>query len=210
LDNLKQCDISVVRKMVAEYHGYKSMGSATLCFAYYEDDTPVACFSWLPPAPGAAKTLCPEMPAAVLSLSRMVAVPKSERTLKHISKPLRYQMRHLIDRTRWPVLVTYSDETMGHNGFVYQCSGWEKTARTAMTVHTNSEGERKSSYSNGGSKAETLMKGEKGFIQRWENWACEKDQVKDFMESNGWIRQAIPGKNYRSGNPAYRIVKISP
>jgi hypothetical protein len=35
-------------------------------------------------------------------------------------------MNVLIDRTRWPVLVTYSDIGQGHTGHVYKCSGWEK------------------------------------------------------------------------------------
>lgn len=43
----------------------------------------------------------------------------STRTFSHggsVSKPLRRQMRVEIDRGRWPVLITYSDEGQGHTG----------------------------------------------------------------------------------------------
>jgi tRNA U34 5-carboxymethylaminomethyl modifying GTPase MnmE/TrmE len=62
------------------------------------------------------------------------ALPREERRLRHISKPLKRQMRDLIDRTRWPVLVTYSDEGQGHLGHVYKCSGWQKTTRKRAQV----------------------------------------------------------------------------
>ena len=90
-------------------HGYKSLSnSMTYCFAVYElepgshDNTssPIAAYAWQPPPVGAAKAVCPEAPAGVLSLSRMVAVNKYApdgvtplRQLKHIGKPLRRQMR---------------------------------------------------------------------------------------------------------------------
>ena len=85
----------------------------------------------------------------MLALSRMVAVPREKRELRHISKPLRVQMRRRIDRTRWPVLVTYSDEGQGHTGHVYKCSGWQATERTRRPTFEDAQGRRQSSYSNG-------------------------------------------------------------
>lgn len=91
-----------VVELFEKFHGYKSLSaSMTYCFAVFEDSTPIAAYAWQPPPPGAAKSVCPEAPQAVLSLSRMVAVGKESRRLKHISKPLRRQMNHMIDRTRW-------------------------------------------------------------------------------------------------------------
>lgn len=105
--------------------------------------------AWQPPPPGAASAVCPEAPFGALALSRMVALPRSERALRHISKPLRQQMRRLIDRTRWPVLVTYSDEGQGHTGHVYKCSGWTPTVRSHRPIRETVDGARASSYSNG-------------------------------------------------------------
>lgn len=109
--DIRRCSIEVVRGLCERFHIYESAGGLAVdAFAVYENGEPVAGYAWQPPPPGAAKGVCPEAPQGVLALSRMVAVPKSDRALKHVSKPLREQMKRMIDRTRWPVLVTYSDE----------------------------------------------------------------------------------------------------
>ena len=148
--DLRRVHLSIVRDLCERFHGYRSAGGvAAYAFAVFEDGLPVAAYAWQPPPPGAAKSVCPEAPHGVLALSRMVAVPKAERFLRHVSKPLRAQMKHEIDRTRWPVLVTYSDEGQGHTGYVYQCSGWEKTSRRRVEIRTDRAGARASRYSNG-------------------------------------------------------------
>jgi len=95
----------------------------------------VAAYAWQPPPPGASRAVCPEAPEGVLALSRMVAVPRDERRLQHVSTPLRRQMRVLIDRGRWPVLVTYSDEGQGHTGnaVVPQCGAIAIRLALALT-----------------------------------------------------------------------------
>jgi hypothetical protein len=135
----------------------------------------------------------------------MVAVPKGDRTLKHISKPLKYQMKHLIDRTRWPVLVTYSDEGIGHSGYVYQCSGWKETTKRDAPFYVDASGARCSSYRNGRNNIEGLTKGGMTVIQRWEHWIT--DDPLSWMTSHGWRREMIPGKRWRSGEQAYRYVR---
>jgi hypothetical protein len=193
---------------VAAHHGYGSMGkSATYAWAVYEDGRPVAAFSWQPPPVGAAKSVCPEAPAGVLALSRMVAVPKAERRLKHVSKPLMTQMKTLIDRGRWPVLVTFSDEGQGHNGYVYQCSGWEKTTRARTAVWVDEAGHRASSYSNGKTGGRSLTRDGSTFIQRWEHWVCPRGTAASWMEAAGWRRVPIVGKTWKSGNQAHQWVK---
>jgi hypothetical protein len=178
--------------------------SCTYLFVVEEDARIVAAFAWQPPPMGAAKAVCPEVPAGVLSLSRMVAVPQHERELRHISKPLRVQMRQLIDRTRWPVLVTFSDEGLGHTGHVYKCSGWEKTTRTLRPQFVNSNGARTSTYANGRHSKEGLTSIGRAFIQRWEHWACRRGDAFGFMTYHGWRRVPVAGKVWRSGSQAYR------
>jgi hypothetical protein len=205
--DIRPCEIGVVRNLCERFHGYGTAGgAAAYCFAIYEDDEPVAGYAWQPPPLGAAKSVCPEAPWGVLSLSRMVAVPKSERQLKHISKPLRLQMKRLIDRTRWPVLVTFSDEGQGHTGYVYKCSGWEKTTRSRVKVMADAEGVRRSRYSNG-RDTEGLVFQAHTFIQRWEHWACPRGDAASFMCEHGWERVPIEGKFWRSGNQAFKILK---
>lgn len=200
--NLIRTTLDRVRFLFQKYHGYKSVGgAATYVFSVEEEGEPVAAFVWQPPPPGAAKSVCPEAPYAVLALSRMVAVPRHERRLRHISKPLRQQMVRFIDRGRWPVLVTYSDEGQGHTGHVYKCSGWEKTHRASVKTLTNSEGARVSAYANGRSANHKNVIMGRTFIQRWEHWACARGFADIHVRDAGWERQIIPGKTWASGNP---------
>jgi hypothetical protein len=166
--DLRPCSMAVVRALCAIHHGYGSAGnSATYAFAVYEGDRPVAAYAWQPPPVGAARRVYPEAPSGVL-----VAVPRAERMLNHVSRPLRQQMRRLIDRGRWPVLVTYSDEGQGHTGHVYKCSGWERTERARRPYFTDASGARASSYSNGAHGGRDLRYAGTTMIQRWEHWAC--------------------------------------
>jgi len=193
-----------------EHHGYKSLSaSLTYCFAVFEDGKPVAAYAWQPPPPGAAKSVCPEAPQGVLSLSRMVAVDKKDRRLKHIGKPLRRQMNHAIDRTRWPVLVTYSDEGQGHNGFVYRCSGWTPTVRNKRPVNENAEGARCSSYSNGKHGKRALTRVGFTWIQRWESRICANGEALAWMTAHGWMRIEVPGKRWANGKQAHTYVRVA-
>jgi hypothetical protein len=198
-----------VLALFVDHHGYRSLSaSLTYCFAVFEAGRPVAAYAWQPPPPGAAKAVCPEAPQGVLSLSRMVAVPRPDRRLRHVSKPLRRQMNHAIDRTRWPVLVTYSDEGEGHNGFVYECSGWIKTVRSRRPISQDASGARQSSYSNGSHGMRDLTRSGHTWIQRWESRACPPGEAARWMADFGWIRVAVPGKRWASGNQAHTYVRI--
>jgi hypothetical protein len=136
----------------------------------------------------------------------MVAVPKEYRQLNHVSKPLRRQMKKLIDRTRWPVLITYSDEGQGHTGHVYKCSGWQPTKKSRVPVKETKDGQRASSYSNGKSGGRDLINAGYTYIQRWEHWICEKGTVNEWISSHGW-RKIPTGRKWKSGNAAYTYRK---
>lgn len=205
--DLQPVRLAEVRHLFAAHHGYKSVGNlAVYAFAVVELGQPVAAFVWQPPPPGAAKAVCAEAPHGVLALSRMVAVPKSDRALKHISKPLRAQMKALIDRTRWPVLLTYSDESQGHTGYVYQCSGWERAGRTLRPCYIDASGSRVSSYTSGRHVTEGKTRVEDAWMTRWEHWACPKGYADAWMTAAGW-RAVETGKTYRSGNKAKTYIR---
>ena len=209
--DLRPVPIELVRPLFVEHHGYGSAGAtATYSFAVFEQGQPVAAFLWQPPAFGAAKSVCPEEPQAVLALSRMVAVGRDKRALNHISRPLKRQMRHLIDRGRWPVLLTYSDEGQGHTGHVYRCSGFRATVRTRRSVFEDAEGRRRSRYANGVSGGRDLTPAGRTWLQRWERWGCPVGSVRDHMAAAGWARVPIPGKFWRSGNQAHTFRRGPP
>lgn len=206
--DIRPCTIGDVKAMCEQFHGYGSASNAaTYAFGVYETGKIVACYAWQPPPPGAALSVCPEAPAGVLSLSRMVAVPRDARLLKHISKPLKLQMSTLIDRGRWPVLVTYSDEGQGHNGYVYQCSGWTPTTRSVReTFEDPATRARASRYSAGFTGKRELERTGTTTIQRWEHWACARGEAARHMELHGWSRESA-GKRYANGKHAFTWTK---
>lgn len=208
--DLRQVPLDVVRDLCARHHGYGSAGAVSVyAWAVLERGLPVAAYAWQPPPPGAARSVCPEAPAGVLALSRMVAVPKEARALKHVSKPLRVQMKGLIDRTRWPVLVTFSDEGQGHTGYVYRCSGWTPTERHLVPVLLDADGRRASRYSDGRHMSRSLTPAPPTWVQRWEHRACPAGETAAWMARHGWHREPTGG-TLRSGNPEHRWVRDLP
>lgn len=205
--DMVSCGIEDVRALCERYHGYESAGGrATYAWAVKESGLVVAAYAWQPPAFGAAKAVSPGEPQGALALSRMVAVPRKERALRHVSKPLRRQIR-LIDRTRYPVLVTYSDEGQGHDGYVYKCAGFTPTARAKRPFYVDSNGARVSSYSNGKTSRGAHARGGDTWIQRWEHRVCGIGKEREWMLDHGWRRFAIHGKTWASGSPAHRWEK---
>jgi len=207
--DLRPCTIADVAALCKAHHGYGGAGGqATAAYAVYEQGRIVAAYAWQPPPPGAAKSVCPSTPAGVLALSRMVALPREDRELNHVSKPLRRQMVRLLDRGRWPALVTYSDEGQGHTGHVYKCSGWRATGRSRRPWYYTLDGTRVSSYSNGRSTRSGRFFGGYTWIQRWEHWVCAENEAADWMRAHGWARVKIDGKVWWSGNQAYRWERL--
>jgi len=207
--DLRPCTAAQVLPLFRQYHGYGGIGeSLTYCYGLFERDRLVAAFTWQPPAYGAASAVCPDAPWTVLSLSRMVAVPRSERECQRLSDVLRFQFR-IIDRTRWPVIITYSDEGQGHNGWVYRAARMKRTNRRKAPCFTDQNGVRRSSLSNGVSSTAGLVRAGHTFINRWEHWACPRDKVLQHVHGAGWVRVPVIGKTWRSGEQAYTIRHIT-
>ena len=208
---MRDCSMETVRRLCELHHGYKGAGSAAVyAFAVYEGGRPVAAYSWQPASAGVGPSVCPEAPHGVLALSRMVAVPKVERRLNHVSKPLRRQMRKVIDRTRWPVLVTFHDEGEGHTGHVYRCSGWEKASRSLSPTFADPETGRRvapTTSSAGAERRREMVPLGSRWIQRWEHWACPRGGAAEWMAKHGWRRVPVHGRRWRSGNQAYTWVR---
>ena len=205
---IELCDTSVVANLCKRYHPYGSSGKvSTYSFCVKEYGRVVAVYGWQPPPIGCSKSVCPEAPQGVLALSRMAAVPRDERDLNHVSKPLRRQMKYLIDRTRWPVLVTFSDNGLGHSGHVYKCSGWTKTTTSRRRISVAPDGSRESCYKNGVSFS--FMCNGTTTLQRWEHRICPKGEALRYMKQHGWFREPIPGKYWASGNQAHRWVNYT-
>jgi hypothetical protein len=93
-------------------HGLYPAGLMTLC---------CGAALWIPPTRTAAAAIEPDNPEGVLSLSRLVIEPGLPTNAA--SFLLGSSMR-LIDRDRWPTLVTYADTAQGHTGAIYKATNW--------------------------------------------------------------------------------------
>lgn len=202
----RRCDWKAVRHLFQKYHGYKDAGNAGEVWACFERGKAVAAWTWQPPPPGAARLIAPECPSAVLSLSRMVATPRGEREW-HISKPLRWIMRHGLDRGRWPSLITYADTGEGHSGHVYKCSGWKKDGEVESVRYGDPKRPevRRSIYAAGKRKQGLVVVGRTVLI-RFVHRVCPKGQEKMWIAKHGWRRE-FNGKYWRNGAKQYEWVR---
>lgn len=76
---------------------------------------------WMPPLPPVGRAVAGDDWRGVLVLSRLVLAP--EVPTNGASFLLGRSMR-LLDRDRWPVLVTYADGRLGHTGAIYRATNW--------------------------------------------------------------------------------------
>jgi len=116
--------LSQAREFVEKLH-YAKGGSNTRVYTHglFSKETKI-CHGitwWLPPTKSAALATYSDW-QKVLSLSRLVVVP--EAPYNSCSFLLSKSMK-LIDRVRWPCLVTYADEWQGHKGTIYYATNWE-------------------------------------------------------------------------------------
>lgn len=127
---VETCSLAEAQALVAAHH-YAGGGSntATGRHGLYRvgETQPVGVAWWIPPTKSAALATYPERWTGVLALSRLViapGVPKNAATFL-LSRSVK-----LIDRAKWPCLVTYADEWRGHSGGIYRAAGWTYVGRT--------------------------------------------------------------------------------
>jgi len=117
--------------MVSQQH-YSRGGSNTATYRhglYRLDDffTLYGIAWWIPPTRSAAEATYPQNWEGVLALHRLVVDP--EVPTNGASFLIGASMR-MIDRKRWPCLVTYADEWQGHTGAIYRATNWTYAGRT--------------------------------------------------------------------------------
>lgn len=131
---VSNADIDVARRLVEQFHYAKGASNTR---TYLHGLFPVGwhwhaeCVGvawWIPPTRPAAESWAGDEWTGVLALSRLVVKPGIPKNA--CSFLLRGSMK-LIDRTRWPVLVTYADKWRGHTGTIYRAAGWEYCGESA-------------------------------------------------------------------------------
>lgn len=131
---VKPISIATARRLVTENH-YARGGSNTATYVHglyrsggFMEPWVQGAAWWIPPTRSAAEATYPVNWQGVLSLSRLVCLPGLP--VNAATFLLGRSMR-LIDRHRWPCLVTYADTRKGHTGAIYRATGWTYCGLTA-------------------------------------------------------------------------------
>jgi hypothetical protein len=159
IDGLRRADWSVVpgRRWEVEHfcrlwhYSRSASNSATYCHVLEH----VATMRhdggsiWIPPTRQAAVAVAGERWEGVLCLSRLVVAPEAPGNAA--SFLLGGSMR-LIDRDRWPILLTYADTRLGHTGAIYRATNWEYDGEVAagdmwISEHGEQRGRKRNSRS---------------------------------------------------------------
>jgi hypothetical protein len=128
--NVRDTTLAVAVAMVQQHHyAHGGANTATYLHGLFRngDDECAGVAWWIPPTKSAALATYPEDWKGVLCLSRLVIVPE---TPKNAATYLLAGSRRLIDRVRWPCLVTYADEGQGHTGGIYKADNWTLVGKT--------------------------------------------------------------------------------
>lgn len=90
---------------------------------------------WMPPLPPAARWIAKHYarareidPRGVLVLSRLACAPFAP---ANATGYLLGRSMRLIDRVRWPALLTFADTSQGHTGTVYRATNWDPLGESA-------------------------------------------------------------------------------
>lgn len=122
--------LGVAQEMVIRLHyarGGSNTGIATHGLFRKGADRCMGVAWWLPPTRAAAEATYPTNWGGVLSLTRLVIEPEAPPNAA--SFLLGASMR-LLDRKRWPCLVTYADTWRGHTGGIYRATNWSYVGLT--------------------------------------------------------------------------------
>ena len=124
------CSLKEVQGMVAEHH-YARGGSRTAVYTHglYEvaTDRLIGVAWWLPPTKPAAESVSKEW-RRVLSLTRLVCLPEAPQN--SCSFLLSRSVKMIKKEGRFVSLVTYADESQGHEGTIYRASNWTYVGKT--------------------------------------------------------------------------------
>lgn len=114
----------------AHHYARGASNTATFVFGLFikADPTLLGVNWWLPPTRVACESVDRERWRQVIALSRMAVAPNVPKNA--CSFMLGRAVRSIRADGRFVALVTYADESQGHEGHVYRACGWEYVGRT--------------------------------------------------------------------------------
>lgn len=128
---VKDAPLALAQFMVELFH-YARGGSNTAVYVHglyrKTDDRLFGVAWWLPPTRVACESVNKAEWKRVISLTRMVVMPGAPKNA--CSFLLARSVRAIRKDGRFVSLVTYADESQGHDGGVYRAANWSYSGRT--------------------------------------------------------------------------------
>jgi hypothetical protein len=150
--------IGIARKLVEQNHYARgASNTATYLHGLYNTIADDACCGvawWIPPTRSAAQATYPDNWKGVLALSRLVIIPGIP---KNACTFLLARSRKLIDKIKWPCLVTYADDWQGHTGGIYRADNWTYIGKTKPERTYRIEGRMVSRKAGGNTRTHAEM-----------------------------------------------------
>lgn len=119
---------NIMRRNVEAWHYSRSTSHVSVyrhgLYRRLDDETlvgPLGVALWMPPTKAAA--VADDDWRGVLNLSRLAVEPGMP---TNAASFLLGRSMRLIDRHRWPVLLTYADTRHGHTGAIYLATNWTR------------------------------------------------------------------------------------
>lgn len=124
---VRPCELSTAQSLVERFH-YSGGGSNTRIAthglfpkgSFWEADCMGVAW-WLPPTRVAAEYIAGDDWQGVAALTRLVVHPDCP---ANAATFLMARSIKLLDRKKWPFLVSFADSWRGHTGAIYRASGW--------------------------------------------------------------------------------------
>lgn len=128
---VRDIPLNLAQEITRQYH-YAHGGSNTAVYTHglFLKSDYWHCLGiawWIPPTKSAALATYPDNWQGVLSLSRLVIVPG---TPLNACTFLLSRSVKMIDRVKWPCLLTYADSWQGHTGTIYKAGNWQYMGMT--------------------------------------------------------------------------------
>jgi len=128
---IRDASLKQAQEMVREHH-YSKGGSNTAVYVHglyrKEDDALMGIAWWLPPTRVACESVNRPEWKRVLALTRLVILPDVPRNAA--SFLLSRSIAIIRKQRRFSSLVTYADESQGHDGAIYRASNWIYVGKT--------------------------------------------------------------------------------
>lgn len=125
---VRPVDIKQARELIEREHYAKGASNTAVAIHGLFDCIGDLCGVawWIPPTKAAAQATYHDW-RKVLSLSRLAIVPGVP---KNACSFLIARSAKMIDKEKWPCLVTYADEWRGHSGGIYKAANWKEVGKT--------------------------------------------------------------------------------